>query len=136
MHRFNSGSSWREVIEPSLCSSTRELGGCSRDVGVAPMVSELLPEFLSAPRIFELLPGFWSKIWKIYLTFYEKCFKKGTLNQKIEKKCSTIPFLLSLSRYWHEKKSHVSVQVAFSDHIVLISQTDDICFSLYIKHYW
>ena len=33
------------------------------------------------------------------------------------------------------KKSQISVQKDFGDHIVLIRQTDDICFRFNIKHY-
>ena len=55
---------------------------------------------------------------KIYPTCYEKSFKKATLKPKIE------------NRTLQGKKSQISVQVACGDHIVLISQTDDICFQL------
>ena len=53
------------------------LGGHFEERGaVALWVLELLP-LKSAPRILELLPGFW---------FYEEYFKKGTLKPKIEKR--------------------------------------------------
>jgi len=51
------------------------MGGCSQGFGIAPRVLELLPGFWSAPRVVEcsqdfgvaprvveLLPGFWSKM--------------------------------------------------------------------------
>ena len=69
---------------------------------------------------------------KIYPTFSEKSFKMGTLKLKIEK-WLCCPFL-SL-RYLQEKKSQISVQVASDDVIVLISQTNKICFRLNLRFF-
>ena len=86
---------------------------------------------VAAPRILELLLGFWSKMWKFIRPF----MKKGTLKPKIEKR-ALLPLFYCLCADIYRKKSQISVQVACGDHIVLISQTDNICFSLYIKDYW
>ena len=61
---------------------------------------------------------------------------KGILKPKIEKKWLCYPFFTVFVQIFAGKKSQILYQVACGDHIVLISQTDDICFSLYIKDYW
>jgi len=52
------------------------------------------------------------------------------------KKGFASPFLLSLFRYLQGKNFKFQSKVACGDQIVLSSQTDDICFSLDIKHFW
>ena len=93
-------------------------GGCSHGFGIAPC------------RVLELLPGFRSKMWKSIRIFI-KSSVKGYFKTENRKKGSAPPFLPSLFRYL-QKKSQISVQVACGDHIVLINQTDDICFRLKI----
>ena len=69
----------------------------------------------------------------IYLTFYEMSFKNDTLKPKIEKR-ALLPLFTVFVKIFAGEKSQSSVQViAYGDHIVLISQNGDICFSLYIK---
>ena len=41
---------------------------------------------------------------------------------------------MSVFRYLQVKKSQISVQVAWGDHTIFISQTNDICFTLNIKY--
>ena len=65
---------------------------------------------------------------RIYPTFNEKSFEKGTFKPKIEK-MSQLLFLLSLFRYLQEKNIANFSPSSLGDHLVLTSQTDDICFS-------
>ena len=55
---------------------------------------------------------------------------KSTLKPKIEERALLLLFYCLCSDICREK-TLISVQVACGDHLVLTSQTDDICFSLY-----
>ena len=71
----------------------------------------------------------------LYPTFSEKYFKNGTLKPKIKKDSATPFTVLMFRKKKLGKKSQILFQVASDDFIVLISQTDDICFSFYINHF-
>ena len=102
-------------------------------------VLELLFGVWSAPRILELLPGFWSCSQgfgvnvKIDPTFYEKSFKKSTLKPKIEKGLC-YHFFTVFFQILQEK--NLKFKSKLGKLLKIISQTEDICFSLYIKDYW
>ena len=64
----------------------------------------------------------------------EISFKKGYLKPKTETMALLSLFIVFVQIFAGEK-SQISVQVACGHHIVLITLTDDICFSLYIKDY-
>ena len=71
---------------------------------------------VAALRISELLPGFWSKMWKFIRPFMKSHLKKGTLNPKVEK-MALLPFFFTVF-----VKIFVGDKIAnFSprDHIVL-----------------
>ena len=72
----------------------------------------------------------------LYPTFSEKYFKNGTLKPKIKKDSATPFTVLMFRKKKLGKKSQILFQVASGDFIVLISQTDDICFSFYINHFF
>ena len=70
----------------------RGRGGCSQGFGVAPRVLELLLGFWScsqgfgvAPRVLELLPGFWSKNRKFIRPFMRSPIKRLFWNRKLNK---------------------------------------------------
>ena len=68
----------------------RGRGGRSQGFGVATRVMECCQDFGVAPRVLE-------ENVKIYLTFYEKSFIKGTLKPKIEKRALLLLFYCLLS---------------------------------------
>ena len=86
-----------------MVGSRRSAVAVSEGGVAAPRVLELLPGFWSAPRILELLPGFWSKNRKFIRPVMKIPLKRVLLNRKL-KKGLCYPFFTVFVQIFLEKK--------------------------------
>ena len=109
---------------------------CSLGFGVLSGFWSCSQVFVVAPRVLELLPGFWSKMWKSIRPIRKSPLKRVLKNRKLKKRALLPLFYCLCLDIWRKKIANLSPSIACGDNIVFISQTNNIYFSLYIKHYW